>query len=161
MVPMATLPKKNKKKRRGCIISLNNPLYQVWRILNILIVFTSSFFFAYQSAFLNLEPEEDFQRLQKVDLFIEGLYAFDIIICFFVEYRNPSTDERIRDNKAVARMYFEGRFPFDLIATIPFVRLFSEILSRKYLRLMYWLKLFRLALLIHLLLYKNFMKQIR
>ena len=58
-------------------------------------------------------------------------------------------------------MYLKGRFPFDLISTIPFVRLLTGVLERKYLRLLYWLKLFKLALLIHLLLYKNFMKQVR
>ena len=46
--------------KRGWVISQSNPFYQTWRFLNIIIVFISSFYFAYQSAFLNLEPEDNY-----------------------------------------------------------------------------------------------------
>jgi len=152
------IQEKRKPLSEKLIITTSNHFYQAWRISNIFIILVSSFYFAYQSAFFSMQSEESRERSFAWDKLIDFLFSIDIVLSFFTEYHNPVTNEVERDPKILVVRYLKGRFALDLLATIPFVRILDGWMPLKYLRLFYWLKLCRLGLLIHLLLYRNFMK---
>ena len=55
-----------------------------------------------------------------MDNFIDGLFAFDILINFRSCYIDPKTDILIVDPKKITQNYMAGRFWVDLCASIPF-----------------------------------------
>ena len=50
---------------------------------------------------------------------IEGLFLFDLIFCFFQEYKDEETYTIVSDVKKIAKHYARGSFIFDLLAIIP------------------------------------------
>ena len=55
-----------------------------------------------------------------MDNFIDGLFAFDIVINFRSCYIDPKTDNMVEDPNKITQNYMQGRFWIDLCASIPF-----------------------------------------
>lgn len=87
------------------------------------------------------------------DIFVEGMFFFDIIFSFFQEYMDEETFVLQKRFRIIAKHYLRRSFIFDLIAWIPI----SLILDKNYphypfyYRACHLLKLFRLPRLAQLL----------
>ena len=77
---------------------------------------------AFQACFGTFENE----AIVYFEVFvIEGLFLFDLIFCFFQEYKDEETYTIISDVKKIAKHYVRGSFIFDLLAIIPFQELLN------------------------------------
>lgn len=54
-----------------------------------------------------------------IDNVVNGFFAFDIIMTFFVAYLDKSTYSMIDDPKLIAWRYTRSGFIFDVISTVP------------------------------------------
>jgi len=93
---------------------------------------------------------------------MEGMFAIDIILCFFTQYVDDEDNKPIRDLKKIALKYLKTGFPLDALATVPF----PLILQSKFdegteediekLNLLFLLKLVRFRKMMSLFETKNF-----
>lgn len=88
-----------------------------------------------------------------IDLTVELMFFFDMIFCFFQEYKDEETYNIVSSFRQIATHYFKRSFIFDYIAWFPF-DLFLDQTSpfwAFYSRILRLLKLFRLPRLTQLL----------
>ncbi|CAA0832929.1 Potassium channel KAT1 [Striga hermonthica] len=104
-------------KLRRHIISPYDPRYRAWEIFLLLLVIYSAWISPFQLAFLfTYEPD----ALFIADNIVNGFFAIDIILTFFVAYIDSHT-YLLRDNpEKIAIRYLSTWFVFDLCSTIPF-----------------------------------------
>ena len=91
-----------------------------WKaVFDLVMLFAScenTFSQAFQAAFGTFESE----YINNLEIyFIEGLFLFDLIFCFFQEFKDEETYTIISDVKKIAKHYLRGSFIFDLLAIIP------------------------------------------
>ena len=55
-----------------------------------------------------------------INIFIDILFAVDIVVSFLTTFHSLQTGDEIVEPKPIAINYIKGRFWIDLIATIPF-----------------------------------------
>lgn len=119
-----TLLKKNnrteKDKRFWCfgynwIIHPESIFYILWSIiLRIMIIITSlttPFMFGYDIA--------DENGWLIINIIVEFVFIVDIIIRFFVTYKDEENQVTVYDKKLIAIHYLKSSFIFDLISIIP------------------------------------------
>ena len=62
----------------------------------------------------------------------------------FVEYHYPSSQEVERDLRKLLKIYITiGTFPYDIITVVPYNKMLKGIVSLKYYRLFYLIKIIR------------------
>lgn len=86
------------------------------------------------------EPERE--TFYQFDIWYNIIFAFDLVLQFFFEYHDPSTDHVEKRFKMLAKRYLQGSFPVDFITVLPLYRLLSEHIP--YARLLFLMKLSRL-----------------
>lgn len=110
-----------KDKRFWCfgnnnwIIHKESIFYIVWsiilRIMIILTSLTTPFMFGYDIA--------DENGWLVINVIVEFVFIVDIIIRFFVTYKDEENQVIVYDKKLIAVHYLKTSFIFDLISTIP------------------------------------------
>nr|BAD81034.1 potassium channel NKT1 [Nicotiana tabacum] len=102
-------------KLRRYIISPSNPRYRAWDAFLVLLVFYTAWASPFQFGFLD-RPRGPIAIIDNV---VNGFFAFDIILTFFVAYLDKSTYSIIDDPKLIAWRYTRSGFVFDVISTVP------------------------------------------
>ncbi|XP_039054051.1 potassium channel KAT3-like isoform X2 [Hibiscus syriacus] len=130
-------------KLRAHIISPFNPHYRSWEIWLVVLVIYSAWVCPFEFAFLSYKTDE----LHIVDNIVNGFFAVDIVLTFFVAYLDNHTYLLVDDPKKIAIRYISTWFALDVCSTAPFQSLslmFTDHGSELGLRLLNMLRLWRL-----------------
>eukprot|EP01018_Ginkgo_biloba_P026205 Gb_11173 [translate_table: standard] len=111
---------------RKHIIAPYNKHYRWWQMFLILLVLYSAWVSPFEFAFVKVTESPLF----IVDNMVNGFFAIDIVITFFVAYLDKTTYLFVDNPKKIALRYVSRWFIFDLASTIPF-QLFYLIFTGK------------------------------
>ncbi|XP_054797162.1 potassium channel AKT1-like isoform X2 [Prosopis cineraria] len=103
-------------KLRSCIISPFNPRYRCWETFLVLLVFYTAWVCPFEFGFL----DESKGPLAITDNVVNGFFAIDIVLTFFVAYLDKSSYLFIDNPRLIALRYAKTWLIFDVISTIPF-----------------------------------------
>ncbi|KAL0290374.1 UNVERIFIED_CONTAM: Potassium channel SKOR [Sesamum calycinum] len=123
----------------GCIINPENWWYVAWTHFILIWAVYSSFFTPLEFAFFRGLPEKFFL------LDIAGQFAFliDIVLCFFVGYRDPHSYCLVHNPNLIAIRYLKSRFLVDLIGCLPWDAIYKACGRKELVRYMLWIRLSR------------------
>ncbi|XVF40148.1 hypothetical protein PTKIN_Ptkin01aG0087900 [Pterospermum kingtungense] len=130
-------------KIRRYIISPFNPRYRAWEMWLVVLVIYSAWICPFEFAFLTYKKD----ALFIVDNIVNGFFAVDIILTFFVAYLDGHSYLLVDDPKKIAIRYISTWFAFDVCSTAPFQSLslmFTDHGSELGFRLLNMLRLWRL-----------------
>ncbi|TYI17124.1 hypothetical protein ES332_A07G002200v1 [Gossypium tomentosum] len=102
-------------KLRSYIISPHDRRYRVWETFLVLLVIYTAWVSPFEFGFLG-KPDTP---LAVTDNVVNGFFALDIILTFFVAYLDKATYLLIDDPKKIAWKYGTSWLAFDVISTIP------------------------------------------
>lgn len=145
------------KKRKGkCIMKHNSQFRLNWDLFIMLLAIYNCISIPFVAAF---EPETIiYYRIFEST--IDSLFATDVVLNFRTSFVHPKTGLEVVEGTAIAKNYiFGGRFWIDLLATIPFEKvysLFQSGTSSGTLELLGLLKLIRLLRLGRVIRYMKF-----
>ncbi|KAM7256506.1 hypothetical protein ACFE04_012247 [Oxalis oulophora] len=97
------------------IISPYNPRYRFWEIWLVILVIYSAWICPFEFAFL----AEKKDALLIIDNIVNGFFAIDIILTFFVAYLDNQSYLLVDDPKKIALRYMTSWFIFDVCSTVP------------------------------------------
>ena len=101
------------------IINQDTISYMIYNLLITIMCISSSFFYAYLSAF-GIPQEGSFNS--SVDLFYILVFSVDTALRFFInDFKNDNS--KSKDIKKIALNYIKDGFFFDFITTVPFIRI--------------------------------------
>ncbi|KAK4485849.1 hypothetical protein RD792_008496 [Penstemon davidsonii] len=103
------------------IVSPFDSHYRVWESFLIVLVFYTAWVSPYEFGFL----QKPTRPLSYIDNIVNGFFAIDIVLTFFVAYLDRTTYLLIDDPKKIALKYAKTWLVFDVISTIP-----SELVRR-------------------------------
>ncbi|KAJ6806718.1 potassium channel KAT3-like [Iris pallida] len=130
-------------KLRRSIISPYDARYRAWEMFLILLVIYSAWICPFELAFLRYLPN----TLFHVENLVNGFFAIDIILTFFVAYMDHKSYLLVDDPKRIAARYISSWFIFDVCSTVPFQQfsiLFTTQQSSLGLKVLNMLRLWRL-----------------
>ncbi|OMO95963.1 hypothetical protein COLO4_15586 [Corchorus olitorius] len=102
-------------KLKRFIISPYDRRYRVWETFLVILVVYTAWVSPFEFGFLK-KPEAP---LSITDNVVNGFFALDIILTFFVAYLDKTTYLLIDDHKRIAWKYGSSWLAFDIISTIP------------------------------------------
>ncbi|TYH12488.1 hypothetical protein ES288_A06G071100v1 [Gossypium darwinii] len=102
-------------KLRSSIISPYDRRYRVWETFLIILVVYTAWVSPFEFGFIR-KPEAP---LSIIDNVVNGFFALDIVLTFFVAYLDKATYLLIDDPKKIAWKYASSWLAFDIISTIP------------------------------------------
>ncbi|XVF49274.1 hypothetical protein PTKIN_Ptkin03bG0255400 [Pterospermum kingtungense] len=97
------------------IVSPYDRRYRVWETFLVILVVYTAWVSPFEFGFLK-KPESP---LSVTDNVVNGFFALDIILTFFVAYLDKTTYLLIDDHKKIAWKYSSSWLAFDIISTIP------------------------------------------
>ncbi|KAL9233895.1 hypothetical protein vseg_008830 [Gypsophila vaccaria] len=103
------------------IVSPFDPRYRMWETYLVLLVFYTAWVSPYEFGFL----QTPIKGLAIADNIVNGFFAIDIILTFFVAYLDPKTYILVDDWKQIGWRYVSTWFLFDFISTLP-----SEVIQK-------------------------------
>uniref|UniRef100_A0A0D9V5U0 Potassium channel n=1 Tax=Leersia perrieri TaxID=77586 RepID=A0A0D9V5U0_9ORYZ len=103
-------------KLRKYLVSPYDPRYKVWEKFLILLVVYSAWICPLEFAFLRYLPRAPF----VVDDVVNGFFAVDIMLTFFVAFVDKKSHHLVNDRKKIAVRYLSSWFVFDVCSTVPF-----------------------------------------
>ncbi|TKY58162.1 Potassium channel AKT1 [Spatholobus suberectus] len=103
-------------KLRRYIISPYNRRYKLWSKFLIILVFYTAWICPFEFGFLDNSKG----ALAITDNVVNGFFAIDIVLTFFVAYLDKSTYLLIDDHKLIALRYAKSWLILDVLATIPY-----------------------------------------
>ncbi|KAG7611967.1 Cyclic nucleotide-binding domain [Arabidopsis suecica] len=103
-------------KLRKHIISPFNPRYRAWEMWLVLLVIYSAWICPFQFAFITYKKDAIF----IIDNIVNGFFAIDIILTFFVAYLDSHSYLLVDSPKKIAIRYLSTWFAFDVCSTAPF-----------------------------------------
>ncbi|PRQ29448.1 putative potassium channel, voltage-dependent, EAG/ELK/ERG, ankyrin repeat-containing [Rosa chinensis] len=108
-------------KLRKYIISPYNPRYRAWEMLLIVLVIYSAWICPFEFAFLTYKQD----ALFVIDNIVNGFFAIDIFLTFFVAYLDSQSYLLVDNPKQIAMRYISTWFIFDVCSTAPFQPIIS------------------------------------
>ncbi|KAH9797759.1 Potassium channel KAT2 [Citrus sinensis] len=130
-------------KLRRYIISPFNPRYRAWEMWLVVLVVYSAWICPFEFAFLTYKKD----ALLIIDNIVNGFFAIDIILTFFVAYLDSQSYLLVDDPKKIAIRYMSTWFIFDVCSTAPLqflALLLTNNISELTFRLLNMLRLWRL-----------------
>ncbi|PIN18411.1 K+-channel ERG [Handroanthus impetiginosus] len=115
ILPALGVHSSRRVKLRPFIISPLDPRYRAWDTFLIILVFYTSWVSPFEFGF-NIGKDGP---LAITDNVVNGFFAIDIILTFFVAYLDKATYLLIDNPKLIALRYARTWLIFDVIATIP------------------------------------------
>ncbi|CAL0301237.1 unnamed protein product [Lupinus luteus] len=103
-------------KLRRYIISPFGPRYRAWEMLLVVLVIYSAWICPFEFAFLPYKPD----TLFIIDNIVNGFFAIDILLTFFVAYLDSHSYLLVDDPKKIATRYLYTWFALDVLSTAPF-----------------------------------------
>uniref|UniRef100_A0A2N9HEC5 Potassium channel n=1 Tax=Fagus sylvatica TaxID=28930 RepID=A0A2N9HEC5_FAGSY len=102
-------------KLRRFIISPYDRRYRIWETFLVVLVFYTAWVSPFEFGFL----KKPHASLSIADNVVNGFFAMDIIITFFVAYLDRATYLLVDDPRKIAWKYASSWLAFDVISTIP------------------------------------------
>ncbi|XP_057536545.1 potassium channel KAT3-like [Amaranthus tricolor] len=102
-------------KLKKYTISPYNSHYRTWEMLLVILVVYSAWICPFQFAFLTYKQD----ALFVIDHIVDGFFAIDIVLTFFVAYLDTRSYLLIDDHKKIAIRYLSTWFLFDVCSTAP------------------------------------------
>ncbi|KAK6147719.1 hypothetical protein DH2020_018631 [Rehmannia glutinosa] len=102
-------------KLRSFIVSPYDRRYRAWETFLVVLVVYTAWVSPYEFGFLD-KPEGP---LAMTDNVVNGFFAIDIVLTFFVAYLDRNTYLLVDDPKRIAWKYATSWLAFDVISTIP------------------------------------------
>ncbi|MED6180044.1 hypothetical protein PIB30_006532 [Stylosanthes scabra] len=113
---------------RKYVIAPYNRRYRLWQTFLVSLVVYSAWASPFELAFRELS----IGLLVPVDLIVDGFFAIDIVLTFFVAYLDKSTYLLVDDHKKIAIRYIKMlHFPMDLASTLPFDQIYQILTSKR------------------------------
>ncbi|KAG8365622.1 hypothetical protein BUALT_Bualt18G0125300 [Buddleja alternifolia] len=103
-------------KLRRYIVSPFDPRYRAWEMVLILMVIYSAWICPFEVAFLTYKRD----ALCIIDNIVDGFFAVDIVLTFFLAYLDSQSYILIDDPRKIAIRYLSTWFLFDVCSTVPF-----------------------------------------
>ncbi|KAK7303123.1 hypothetical protein RJT34_14024 [Clitoria ternatea] len=100
---------------RRYIISPFHPQYRVWEMVLVVLVIYSAWICPFEFAFLPYKED----ALFILDNIVNGFFAIDIVLTFFVAYLDNHSYLLVDDPKRIAIRYLSTWFAFDVCSTVP------------------------------------------
>ncbi|XP_076902857.1 potassium channel KAT3-like [Bidens hawaiensis] len=101
--------------------------YRAWEMFLIILVIYSAWISPFDLAFLDKKEG----ALRIFDNIVNGFFAIDIILTFFVAYLDSKTYALVDDHKKIAVRYLSTWFILDVCSTVPFRSLILLCTNRK------------------------------
>ncbi|KAM7268360.1 hypothetical protein ACFE04_010526 [Oxalis oulophora] len=105
-----------RNKLRNFIISPHDRKYRLWQTFLVILVPYTAWVSPFELGFLQ-KPSEPLAILDNV---VNGFFAIDIILTFFVAYLDKATYVLVDEPKKIAWKYSKTWLTFDIISTIPY-----------------------------------------
>ncbi|GAB4840614.1 hypothetical protein Ancab_021385 [Ancistrocladus abbreviatus] len=102
-------------KLRKNIISPFNPRYRAWEMWLVILVIYSAWICPFEFAFLTYKQD----ALFVVDHVVNGFFAVDIVLTFFVAYVDTRSYLLVDKHRKIAARYISTWFAFDVCSTAP------------------------------------------
>ncbi|KAL7150722.1 hypothetical protein ABFS83_05G132500 [Erythranthe nasuta] len=115
ILPALGIHSNRRVKLRPFIISYLDPRYRTWDTFLVVLVFYTAWVSPFEFGF-NIGPDGP---LSITDNVVNGFFAIDIVLTFFVAYLDKTTYLIVDDRKQIALRYAKTWLIFDVIATIP------------------------------------------
>ncbi|KAL1213735.1 Potassium channel KAT2 [Cardamine amara subsp. amara] len=103
-------------KLRKHIISPFDPRFRAWEIWLVILVIYSAWICPFEFAFITYKKD----ALFIIDNIVNGFFAIDIILTFFVAYLDSHSYLLVDNPKKIAIRYLSTWFAFDVCSTAPF-----------------------------------------
>ncbi|RLM54412.1 potassium channel KOR1 [Panicum miliaceum] len=121
------------------VIHPDNRWYRLWTKFILVWAVYSSFFTPLEFAFFRGLP----RNLFLLDIAGQIAFLIDIVVKFFVAYRDPDTYRIVYDPTAIALRYFKSSFIFDLLGCFPWDAIYKACGSKEEVRYLLWIRLTR------------------
>ncbi|RLN12894.1 potassium channel KOR1 [Panicum miliaceum] len=121
------------------VIHPDNRWYRLWTRFILVWAVYSSFFTPLEFAFFRGLP----RNLFLLDIAGQIAFLIDIVVKFFVAYRDPDTYRIVYDPTAIALRYFKSSFIFDLLGCFPWDVIYKACGSKEEVRYLLWIRLTR------------------
>ncbi|KAL0393983.1 UNVERIFIED_CONTAM: Potassium channel AKT1 [Sesamum latifolium] len=115
ILPPLGAPSNRKHKLRPFTVSPFDSRYRAWETFLVILVFYTAWVSPFEFGFLR-GPKGP---LTITDNIVNGFFAIDIVLTFFVAYLNKSTYLLVDDRKLIALRYAKTGLVLDVISTIP------------------------------------------
>lgn len=129
----------------SCHISSSfNFFFRAWETLLVILVIYSAWICPFEFAFL---PYKQDDVLLVIDNIVNGFFAIDIVLTFFVAFLDNQSHLLVDEHKKIGMRYLCTWFIFDVCSTIPFQSIslvFSKHRSEFEFKLLSMLRLWRL-----------------
>ncbi|KAF5749903.1 STELAR K+ outward rectifier isoform 2 [Tripterygium wilfordii] len=126
------------KDLSGLIIYPDNWWYRAWTKFILIWAIYSSFLTPMEFGFFTKLPD----NLFILDIATQFVFFVDIVLQFFVAYRDKQTYRMITKRKSIALRYLKSSFIIDLLGCMPWEALYRAS-ARSEVRYLYWIRLYR------------------
>ncbi|TVU11826.1 hypothetical protein EJB05_45432, partial [Eragrostis curvula] len=123
----------------GLVIHPDNKWYRLWTRFILCWAVYSSFFTPLEFGFFRGLP----RKLFFLDIAGQMAFLIDIVVKFFVAYRDPDTYRMIYDPNAIALRYCKSSFIFDLLGCFPWDAIYKACGRKEEVRYLLWIRLTR------------------
>ncbi|KAL2898679.1 Potassium channel SKOR [Bienertia sinuspersici] len=113
--------------------------YKAWEKFILLWAIYSSFFTPLEFGFFRGLPE----NLFILDIAGQVAFLFDIVLLFFVGYRDQQTYRMVHQRPAIAYRYLKSTFVIDLLACMPWDLIYKASHDKEVVRYFLWIRLCR------------------
>lgn len=129
---------------QGLVINPDNRWYRAWTKFILLWAVYSSFFTPMEFGFFRGLPE----NLFILDIIGQIAFLFDIVLQFFIAYRDSQTYRLVYKRTPIALRYLKSHFVIDLLACLPWDLIYKACGHREEVRYLLWIRLCRVRKII-------------
>ncbi|XP_021891345.1 potassium channel SKOR-like [Carica papaya] len=124
---------------RGCIISPDSRWYRAWTTFILVWALYSSFFTPLEFGFFRGLPE----NLFILDIAGQVAFLLDIVLQFFVAYRDSQTYRMVYKHTPITLRYLKSSFIIDLLGCMPWDLIYKASGNKEEVRYLLWIRLYR------------------
>lgn len=124
---------------KNFVINPENRCYRLWTQFILLWAVYSSFFTPIEFGFFRGLPED----LLFLDIAGQIAFLVDIVVQFFVAYRDSQTYLLVRKRTPIALRYLKSSFFVDLVSCLPLDAIYRASGKKEEVRYLLWIRLFR------------------
>uniref|UniRef100_A0A0E0PVV4 Potassium channel n=1 Tax=Oryza rufipogon TaxID=4529 RepID=A0A0E0PVV4_ORYRU len=121
------------------VIDPDNKWYRLWTRFILVWAVYSSFFTPLEFGFFRGLP----RNLFFLDIAGQIAFLIDIVLRFFVAYRDPDTYRMVHNPTSIALRYCKSSFIFDLLGCFPWDAIYKACGSKEEVRYLLWIRLTR------------------
>ncbi|XP_031115860.1 potassium channel SKOR-like [Ipomoea triloba] len=124
---------------QGLVIHPENWWYRTWEKFILVWAIYSSFFTPFEFGFFRGLPE----KLFFLDICGQIVFLVDIVVQFFVAYRDSQTYRMVYKRSPIALRYLKSHFVIDLLSCMPWDIIYKAVGEKEEVRYLLWIRLCR------------------